>query len=73
LPRDDYGRKLSKHLNQDYKKNDLDMYNKILDKQPSAIKRAKKLLASHDPHNPEKDNPCTTVHLLVEALNAQLS
>jgi hypothetical protein len=49
------------------------MYKKILDKQPAAIKLAKKLLASYDPHNPEKDNPCTTVHLLVEALNAQLS
>jgi RloB-like protein len=73
LPRDDYGRKLRQHLDQEYKKNDLDMYKKILDKQPIAIKLAKKLLASYDPHNPEKDNPCTTVHLLVEALNAQLS
>jgi RloB-like protein len=73
LPRDDYGRKLRGHLNQEYKKNDPDMYNKILDKQPMAIKFAKKLLASYDPHNPEQDNPCTTVHLLVEALNAEQS
>jgi RloB-like protein len=71
LPRDDYGRKLRGHLNQEYKKNDPDMYNKILDKQPMAIKFARKLLASYDPHNPEQDNPCTTVHLLVEALNAE--
>jgi RloB-like protein len=73
LPRDDYGRKLRGHLKQKYKKNDPDMYNKILDKQPMAIKFAKKLLASYDPHNPEQDNPCTTVHLLVEALNAEQS
>jgi RloB-like protein len=45
LPRDDYGQKLSRHLEQDYKKNDLEMHKKILDKQPSAIKLAKKLLA----------------------------
>jgi hypothetical protein len=69
LPRDEYGRKLRRHLNQDYQKNNPDMYDKILDKQKIAIKFAKKLRASYDPHNPERDNPCTTVHLLVEALN----
>jgi len=36
-----------------------------------AINNAKKLLQSYgDKHNPEKDNPSTRVHLLVEVLNA---
>jgi len=35
-----------------------------------AIKNAKKLLSSYgDNHNPEQDNPSTTIHLLVEILN----
>jgi hypothetical protein len=45
------------------------MYAKLEDKQPQAIKHAKTLLASYDPHDPESDNPVTTVHLLVEELN----
>jgi AAA15 family ATPase/GTPase len=36
---------------------------------PQAIKHAKILLSSYDPHDPESDNPVTTVHLLVEELN----
>ncbi len=36
-----------------------------------AIQNAKKLLASYgDSHNPERDNPSTTIHLLVELLNS---
>ena len=45
------------------------MYIKLEDKQSQAIKNVKKLLASHDLHNPESDNPATTVHLLVQELN----
>jgi hypothetical protein len=38
--------------------------------QGDAIKNAKKLLDSYgDEHNPERDNPSTRVHLLVEVLN----
>lgn len=37
-----------------------------------AFKFAKMLLASYSGHNPEKDNPSTTVHLLVEKLRALL-
>lgn len=38
--------------------------------QCTAIQNAKKLLASYgDSHNPESDNPSTTIHLLVEVLN----
>ena len=60
---------LTKVLGYDYDKNSDNLYVKLEDKQSQAIKNAKKLLASHDPHNPESDNPATTVHLLVQELN----
>jgi hypothetical protein len=65
----DYEDKLSKMLGRKYQKNDPRMYDKLLEKQPEAIKNAQKLLDSYDRSNPEKDNPSTTVHLLVQALN----
>jgi hypothetical protein len=50
-----------------YTKNIFDI---LLNKQQTAIKNAKKLLKSYgDHHNPEQDNPSTTVHNLVELLN----
>ncbi len=75
LPRSDYEDKLSKLLGQEYQKNDPTMYQQLLEQgnQSLAIKHAKKLLASYDPSNPEKDNPSTTVHLLVQALNTMQS
>lgn len=46
------------------------IFDELLELQETAIKNAKKLLASHsDGCNPERDNPSTTVHLLVELLN----
>jgi RloB-like protein len=75
LPRSDYEDKLSKLLGQEYKKNDPTMYQQLIEQgnQALAIKHAEKLLASYDPSNPEKDNPSTTVHLLVKALNTMQS
>ncbi len=69
VPRSDYKKKLTKLLGCDYEKNSDDMYARLEDKQHQAIKLAKTLLASYDPHDPENDNPVTTVHLLVEELN----
>lgn len=69
VPRSDYKKKLDKLLGCNYEKNSDDMYARLEDIQPQAIKHAKTLLASYDPHNPESDNPATTVHLLVEELN----
>jgi len=48
-------------------------YNKQIfkvleDLQPIAIKNAKKLLESYNPHNPGKDNPSTNIYELVEIL-----
>jgi hypothetical protein len=67
--RDRYSKELSNLLGEKYAKNDENMYNKLLDKQKTAIKNAKKLMENYKPHNPEKDNPCTTVFRLVEFLN----
>jgi RloB-like protein len=69
IPRSDYKKKLTKLLGCDYAKNSDDMYASLEDIQPQAIKHAKTLLASYEPHDPESDNPVTTVHLLVEELN----
>jgi RloB-like protein len=69
LPRSDYEDKLSELLSQKYRKNDPTIYQQLLEKQQVAIKHAQKLLAIYDRPNPEQDNPSTTVHLLVQALN----
>ena len=67
-----YEPKLSERLGRKYQKNDRDMYDLLRTRQPEAITRARKLLSRYDPHNPEADNPCTTVHELVEDLERQL-
>jgi RloB-like protein len=69
LPRSDYEDKLSELLGQKYRKNDPTIYQQLLEKQQVAIKYAEKLLGTYDRPNPERDNPSTTVHLLVQALN----
>jgi len=70
VSRADYEAKLTKRLGLPYRKNDLKMYDRLLTRQPDAIRNAQTLLDSYGPaHNPEKDNPCTTVHLLVQELN----
>ena len=59
-----------KRLGFTYAKKDTDMYDILKDRQAIAIQNAERLLQSYSPHhNPEKDNPCTTVHHLVQALN----
>ncbi|TVP61285.1 MAG: RloB domain-containing protein [Nodularia sp. (in: Bacteria)] len=69
LPRQDYISKLNKFLKNKYKKNSDSIYEELEHLQATAIKNAKNLLKQYNPQNPESDNPCTTVHLLVEALN----
>lgn len=73
LPRSDYQQKLTKLLGHDYKKNSQRMYDELIQKQPTAIKNATKLLKEYDPSNPANDNPSTTVHLLVQELNRFIS
>lgn len=61
---------LTKRLGFPYKKNDPCMYDILVDRQSDAIRNATTLLESYETaHNPEKDNPSTTVHHLVQELN----
>ncbi|MEG4070950.1 RloB family protein [Microcoleus sp. Pol11C2] len=69
IPRKDYSPKLSSWLRKKYEKNSETIYDELLDKQPTAIRNAEKLLTEYDPHVPANDNPSTTVHLLVQELN----
>ena len=60
---------LNKCLGHTYKKNAKDMYEQLYSKQNTAIENADHLLDLYSPRNPAKDNPSTTVHLLVQQLN----
>ena len=69
IPRSDYLRKLSSLLGRTYKKNSETIYDDLFEKQSIAIKNAENLLKQYDTHIPARDNPSTTVHLLVQELN----
>ena len=69
LHRHAYGDKLTSLIGKKYDKTDTGMYALLEDKQGTAIRNARKLLTRYAPCNPEKDDPSTTVHFLVEALN----
>lgn len=69
ITRASYCERLSTLMQKDYKKNSKTLYQDLLHLQSNALKFAKKLLDSYKPHDPVKDNPCTTVHLLVLELN----
>lgn len=72
LSRKTYKDRLTKALGKEYLKNDDAMYSRLRRHQPIAIQNAIKLWAKYEgSHNPEKDNPCTSVHLLVCRLNRQ--
>ncbi len=79
MNRDGYKRKLSeeKLLNEPYKKNDPEMYEKLKTKgnQAQAIKWAKSLYDNfkNSAASPSSSNPCTTVYALVEELNKFLN
>ncbi|MDJ1181174.1 RloB family protein [Roseofilum sp. BLCC_M91] len=69
IPPEKYNSKLSSYMGIEYEKNNRDMYELLRDTQKKAIERAEKLLEQYDHANPAKDNPSTTVHQLVKALN----
>ncbi len=71
IPRQDYINKLNKLLGKKYKKNSDSIYDELFDKQETAIKNAENLFRQYNKPNPAQDNPSTTVHLLVKALNQQ--
>jgi len=45
------------------------IYDALVERQALAIKNAETLLQQYESRNPVKDNPSTTVHLLVQELN----
>lgn len=71
ISRKDYAKKLSERGIK-YKKTDYHFYKKIKDKQDVAIKNAKKLERYWNESGcrfPERENPSTNIHKLVEFLN----
>ncbi|MBN1758025.1 MAG: RloB domain-containing protein [Chitinispirillaceae bacterium] len=74
--REDFGRILSRYLNEPYLKNSSEMYWKLsrLGNQQQAIARARKLDEDFKIRQipPSGANPCTTVYQLVEELNRYL-
>lgn len=69
LSRDGCVRKLRGLLSDGYEKNRDDLYDCLLDQQPTAIRNARRLLRTYSDEPPSQRNPCTTVFLLVEELN----
>ncbi|MEH1801435.1 MAG: RloB family protein [Nostoc sp.] len=69
IPRSDYLRKLTSLFGKTYQKNSETIYDELFERQAIAIKNAENLLKQYVPHIPAKDNPSTTVHLLVQELN----
>ena len=72
MSRQAYRDKLTQSLEFPYEKNSRTIYEALVKNQKTAIENAKKLHRRYNPHYPEKDNPCTTVYLLVEELNKYL-
>ena len=68
ISRKDYCKKLTNLLGYKYEKNSETIYNDLLCRQTTAIQNAENLLSQYDKPNPARDNPSTTVHLLVKEL-----
>jgi hypothetical protein len=66
-----YIQKLNGYLAAEYKKNDRGMYHNLRCKMDVAIKNAERLLNEYQPSHPGYDDPSTTVHQLVIALQEQ--
>lgn len=74
LQRGQYAVMLKDRLGHEYRKNSQAMYAELLKQQVEAIHRAESLRAEYGTgHNPQQDDPCTTVHLLVKALRENSS
>jgi len=72
IPRADYFSKLGKSMDCDYSKASDSMYERLKGRMETAIVNAKKLMDEYEPSSqPSRNNPSTTVHLLVEELMEQ--
>ncbi len=69
LTRKECETRLSKHLGERYRKNQIGMREQLQAFEQHAIERAEGLCRSYKFHNPARDNPCTTVYQLVKELN----
>jgi len=70
LSRTQYEPILTRNLGRKYRKNDSTMYTTLKSMQQAAITNAEGLISYYGvKHNPEVDNPSTTVHELVIELN----
>jgi hypothetical protein len=69
LSRKDYINPLSDKFKFKYEKNDETMYERLLSRQQTAITNAQRLLTEYKSYNPDKNNPSTTIHKLVQVLN----
>jgi len=72
LPRAHYAAKLRPHLSSAYNKADASMYDHLESRQATALKNARRLerhWAELSVNNPERENPSTGIHKLVEHLN----
>ncbi|MEL7083829.1 MAG: RloB family protein [Cyanobacteria bacterium J06597_1] len=72
ISRTSYKEKLSTLIGRTYDKCCSDMYDILIEKQKDAIQNAYRLLENYSSANPGRDNPSTTVHLLVEELNQHI-
>lgn len=64
-----YKKMLTDRFGFEYKKNDPNIYEYLIESQETAIRNAIKLINSYPVHNPAIDNPSTKVHVLVQKLN----
>jgi hypothetical protein len=63
---------LTDRLGIPYRKNSTDIYGELLNRQNDAIRNAERLLQQYNPVDPLRNNPSTTVHLLVNELNSHI-
>lgn len=68
ITRQQYIDMLDKLLGSKYKKNRSDIFDRLLARQAEAVRNAARLLAAYGSPQPARDNPSTTVHLLVQEL-----
>ena len=74
LHRSQYCDLLKERLGYEYLKNSQTMHGELQSRQKEALRRAESLLAEYGAdHNPQQDNPSTTVHLLVKALRENVT
>ena len=71
LDRKAYMKKLDELLKFEYKKNDPRMYKILRGRMDTALRNAKQLIKEYRPLHPGRDDPSTTVHELVIALQEQ--